>query len=369
MALKIKNIFYRGLLGANIVSVIGLIVVGYSGYFPPTDFPLLSNLEFIFPLMLLINVAFLVFWVIFRLRNIWVPCLGFVLCFSPIRTYLPINGKSHTDSQAMKVLSFNVNNFNYHDDNQIPAISKFLLEQDADVVCLQEVMGPLVKQQEFCATIKSAYPYSEMVQISSKSACMAVFSKWPILGYEIIPYQSSGNLSACFRVQSPEGVIYVINNHLESVGLSDQERNSFEDIVSGDANRDSVKSESKILVKKVMERSVIRAKQARAVAKFIHEHQGQRILCCGDFNDPPLSYTHQTVARELNDCFTDAGNGPGWTFSAHKMYFRIDNILCSDHWKATRCEVIHSEHSSDHFPIVAWLSATEKPTEKDKNDK
>lgn len=365
MAFDIKKTLVSLFMGANAVSIAVMCLVAYSGFLPPMDFPLLSNLQFVFPLMLLINLGFVLFWVIFRLRNIWLPIVGFLLVIIPLRAYCPINGKPQSTEGAMKVISYNICGFHFQGEEHQTDILEFLKKESADIVCLQEMTQSVAQQQEIRQSLRAEYPYSEFVKISSKGECVGVFSKLPIDGYEIIPYQSAGNLSVAYRLSAPEGTIYLINNHLESVGLSMKDKGDFEYLVSGDADRIYAKAETKLLIQKIMTASAIRGKQARAVAKFIHDHQGERIICCGDFNDPPLSYTRQTIGRELNDCYIAAGNGPGWSFSAHKMLFRIDNILCSDHWETARCEIDNSQKNSDHYPIISWLL----PTREEKNAK
>ena len=76
---------------------------------------------------------------------------------------------------------------------------------------------------------------------------------------------------------------------------------------------------------------------------------------CGDFNDSPLSYVHFQLTQILNDSYTRGGNGPGISYHEGGMYFRIDNILCSDHWNVAKSKVCNRVNGSDHYPICSWL--------------
>ena len=82
--------------------------------------------------------------------------------------------------------------------------------------------------------------------------------------------------------------------------------------------------------------------------------KSKNVIVCGDFNDIPLSYTHQKFNDELKDAFTEAGNGIGITYNQHRLYFRIDHILVSQDIKVYECEVDDTFNASDHYPI--WCS-------------
>ena len=98
----------------------------------------------------------------------------------------------------------------------------------------------------------------------------------------------------------------------------------------------------------------IRAPQVDAVAKYI-DNTPYPVVLCGDFNDNPLSYSRKTLAEKLTDCYVSSGFGPGISYNRHGMFVRIDNIMCSDKWKAYGCKVDKSIHYSDHYPIYCWL--------------
>jgi UDP-2,3-diacylglucosamine pyrophosphatase LpxH len=59
--------------------------------------------------------------------------------------------------------------------------------------------------------------------------------------------------------------------------------------------------------------------------------------------------------KELTDCYVATANGPGISYHYNAFYVRIDNIMCSDHWKPYECKVDNSISASDHYPIVCKL--------------
>ena len=56
------------LTGANVATVIVMLLVGFSDRLNPTDHPLVSTVGMAFPVLLVINMGFLLFWLIFKLR-------------------------------------------------------------------------------------------------------------------------------------------------------------------------------------------------------------------------------------------------------------------------------------------------------------
>ena len=77
--------------GANIATILMMLLVGYSDRIDPLVHPFWANMGLAFPVFLVINTVFLVFWAIFKVRGCVIPIIGFILCYVPARTYVPIN--------------------------------------------------------------------------------------------------------------------------------------------------------------------------------------------------------------------------------------------------------------------------------------
>ena len=138
MIKKLKKFTIQLIAGANIASVILLLLVGYSDRLNPTDHPLLSTAGMTFPAFLIINLLFLFFWLLFKWRMIWIPILGFVLAYVPISIYLPLNMSREVPDDAIKLLSYNVCAYggNYKYDNGFEVVRDYLFDQQPDIVCL-----------------------------------------------------------------------------------------------------------------------------------------------------------------------------------------------------------------------------------------
>ena len=80
--------------------------------------------------------------------------------------------------------------------------------------------------------------------------------------------------------------VTVVNNHLETSGLSLADRAGFKDMVKGKAGSDTVRAESKRLAVKLGESAKIRAPQAEAVAEYVR-NSGDNVILCGDLTTTP----------------------------------------------------------------------------------
>lgn len=363
---KIKTYTYRILLFINVVLIFLMLFVGNVDRFSPVDYPKLANLGLGFPILLAFNLFFLVFWCFLRLRTIWLPLLGFLLCYGPIRSYSPFNLPNEKPHGSIKVLSYNVFMFSTWSEPKAAtnSIVEYIVKSKADIVCLQEAQADDKGSDNIYATLKKHYPYFKLMKKKRPGAdYMVLLSKYPVLWQDTIPYGSSSNQSVAYMLDVKGTNALVVNNHFESFGLSNDDKLGFKTLVKGQLKSRQAKRKSAHLINKLGEVSARRAPQAEVVARYVQKYLDRNVpvILCGDFNDSPISYTHRVVSRELNDCFVESGNGPGISYHKSGMYFRIDHILCSDDFEPYGAKVDNSVATSDHYPIYCWLKYRPKP--------
>ena len=360
MLKKIRNITLQMIAGANVVTVVLMLLIGFSDRLNPMDHQFLANVGLAFPAFLFINFCFLVFFLVFKKKYALVSVAGFLVGYQPVRTYCPFNIGRDVPAGAVKVLSYNVHGFvadNPPEDAPNPILD-YIMGSDADIVCLQEAY----LNDAIVSAAKEAYGYVDSVMHPTCADCLVLFSKYPILSKDRIEYKSKGNLSAAFKVNIGGDVVTVVNNHFETTGLSLSDRAGFKDMMKGKSGKDTIKAESKRLAKKLGEAARKRAPQVDAVAGFVRECR-EPVILCGDFNDSPISYARRTLGKVLTDCYVATGNGPGISYHHNAFFVRIDNIMCSADWRPYGCKVDRSNGYSDHYPIYCWL----KRVENDKN--
>lgn len=351
------------ILLVNLVAAVLMVVTAYSPYITPEEYPLLSCAGLIFPFFLLIDIAFLLFWLVFHHRYAGLSLLAIIICLPPIRTYFPINLRSNDlPSARIKILSYNVMSFDNDKltDGENPIV-KYLAKSNADILCLQEYAVSQDSQhvnQRYVDMMLKSYPYKDITSVGDCSIGnkLALYSRFPIILSHKISYKSAFNGSIYYELNIAGDTVVLINNHLESNKLTLKDRNNYAEILSSIKTGSVKKENARPLLYKLADASVIRAAQARTIAKVIEESPYKSMIVCGDFNDTPLSYTHRVIANRLNDTFTRSGRGLGISYNQRKFFFRIDNILVSPDFKSYNCQVDRFIKTSDHYPIWCYIA-------------
>lgn len=363
MIKALKKITIQMVGGANIATILMMLLVGYSDRIDPLVHPFWANMGLAFPVFLVINTVFLVFWAIFKVRGCVIPIIGFILCYVPARTYVPINISRDAPEGAITVMSYNVYLFGAAGvpDEERQRMLDYIKVQDADILCLQEAKlgGPF--QVVIDSMFAALYPYRHFREKPITDDRLAFYSKFPILSIDRIVYPHSNDFSLAYHLAIEDDTVIVINNHFMTTGLSEEQRHNFKALMKGEIRTaDKVETESKKLIDKLSEYTKKRAPQVNAVAHYIDEHKGKSIILCGDFNDNPISYTHCTLAKRLTDCYVASGNGPGISYHRNGFYVRIDNIMCTSDWQPYGCKVDNKIKTSDHYPIICRLKKRDR---------
>ena len=356
----IRSILLNVFTGVSITIVLLMVAVAYSDRLHPADHPTLACAGMAFPAFLIANVIMLMLWLIVKWRRAWIPVLGFVLAFPAIRVYLPLNIRAEAPPQSIKLVSFNVGCYTHGaggktDHEALVAIHDYVRSQNADIVCLQEDMTSAKDTTYF----QEFFPYNDTVHVnrprSSYVNVVSIHSRFPVVRNEQIRFESLANGSVAFYLKIDDDTVIVVNNHLESTHLTQDDRDIYKDIISGSMDGKDTKAETRQLLGKLSAAMVTRAQQAEAVHHYIESHNNYPIIVCGDFNDTPISYVRRTIAQGLTDCFVESGCGLGISFTQKGFAIRIDNILCSAHFEPYGCYVDNSVKASDHYPIICWL--------------
>lgn len=364
MLKQLKIATVRLVAGANIATILVMLAVGYSDRIYPADYPTIACMGLVFPILLLANLAFVVLWTIFKKKMLLVPIIGYALCWQPLTTYIPWTIPEETTDEDLKVLSYNVLSFGAADlnpDDEVEVLD-YIRNCDADIVCLQECNETPNIQRTLERTMKM-YEYRDTIKLRRQGVVsenvIGIWSKYPIVGRERIIYtdgSSTAGTQIC-RLLVNGDTITVINNHLENCHLDKDNREAYKVMLKGKMESDTLRAESRLLIDRLGEAAAIRCHQADSVAALVSElnAKGKPVILCGDFNDNPISYTHHVISKELTDCFVAAGRGPGISYNRRGFYVRIDNIMCSQHFKPKRCFVDSNISASDHYPMVCWM--------------
>ena len=341
-------------IAINLVLIGVMILCAYTSYLPPQEYPYFSYWGLMFPFFLLLNVGFLLFWLVFSWKKAIVPLVGILLCADSVRTYFPVNVPVDPPEGSIKVLSYNVMAFGSKKSpwEENPVLN-YLLDSHADIICVQEGLKCLVDSA--MNKLDAIYPYHALE--IRKDNYIACFSKYPILSEEQIDYPTATNCSFAYELLVGEDTLLLINNHLESYKLSAEDKADYKSILKNYQHPRQNDSESKYLTltEKLSHCDSIRGIQADYVGAYVEKHSGRSIILCGDLNSSPISYPHHRLTRHLDDAYTCSGNGAGTSYNRSGMYFRLDHILVSPNIKSYGATVDKSIKESDHYPIYCFL--------------
>ena len=263
--------------------------------------------------------------------------------------------------QPIKVLTFNTHIFNNHKDNSFEKFSEFIKECDADIVCLQEFgyyhrYG--ASKQEILKFFDSIYPYRHLWfknQNKWGENGLATFSRYPIIKKKKIEYQSADNISIYSDIVIDEDTIRIINNHLESNKLNQEDRKIAKKIMAnGNSRQEKIDAGLKV-GSRLVAGAKNRVQQVDAVRNAIENTKHETIVL-GDFNDVPLSYTYNKICGDLQDAYALGGNwGYHWTYNKSAMLFAIDHILVDEDFEVVNSKVHREMKISDHYPLSCTI--------------
>lgn len=377
MKIKGKHLaihFGRGIkyvtLVANLVMIVLLILSTYAQTVSPLDFVLISFLGMGFPILLVINLIFLLLWCFFlKWKFVVLQVLALLFCWPSIDTYIPINSRSEQiPERAFKIMSYNVRGFDWltGDEARNNPIFPYIANSGADIICMQEFAVDTDKKKDRIISLKefddimSDYPYRTIIRlgdtISSTMYGLACYSKYPIDKVARVPIESAFNGSAMYELRIGKKSVTIVNNHLESNRLTAEDKALFQELVVN-RDRDKLNEVTENVRSHLDPAFKARAIQADIIAECIRQQRGKTnaMIICGDFNEPPISYAYETIKGSFLDSFKYTGSGVGITYHENGFYFRIDYIMHSLNLQAFNCTVGDVKYS-DHYPIWTWIA-------------
>ena len=339
-------------LGANLCTILLLWLCVALTYVSPDLMPRLSVLTLAFPVFLAVDLLFIIFWLLFHARLVWVPILGALLIGGYVLDYCPLHfGESSEDSDTtLTIISYNVGTLSTNEQKE--EFIRFINIADADIVCLQELSKSFItSHQQWLDSL--GYDYLQ-------TSTIVVFSRLPFLSDTIhIDYPTRDNHSMACWIDCRGDSLLIINNHLESNKLSTEEKDGYTNAII-EPNREAIKNSSHQLMGKLSKAAAYRGIQADSIRALAERNADHPVIVCGDFNETPISYTYQRLARRLSSAYREAGFGPGFTYSSRSFPVRIDHLFFSKDWTCSSCSIDRTVLASDHYPLIVRLSKKER---------
>ena len=361
-----KTILKWVMMASNIAAVIVMLLTLVGTVISPEKFLLPAYFALAFPLIIVVNIGFVIIWMLARK---WLFLLSLsILLFSAaeINDTFPIHlGETKTvrAEHSIHILTYNTmmsGKLKKHTTKKPNKVMQYVLESNADIVCLQEFVVSSKKAyltHEDMISIFNKYHYKHIeykLHENSKTFGIATFSKYPIINKKRINFTSNANISIYSDINVNGKMIRLVNNHLESNRVTENEK-ELPGKLRNDFNAQNLSSVTLQFSRKLSVAYKLRAHQADVVAKVIAQSP-YKVIVCGDFNDVPSSYAYTQVKGKLKDAFSETGTGLGWTFNDRYYHFRIDYVLYDSTAFAPTQFKVDKVNYSDHHPVLCEIS-------------
>ena len=365
------------MLVLNFISIFFLLLSYLAAFISPDgNFWWLQLIALTYGLLLLINLGFVLFWILMKRRLFWLSAIvilaGYSKIFGLFEPRMPAGAepvKKNKGDFPVKVMSFNVRLFDlynwFHNNETRGNIFNYLKAESPEIACFQEyyssdrILADFNNSKELPEILGTPYQFIEntVTLRDSDHWGIAIFSKHPIVNREAMHFEKrGGNIFIYADIKIGDDTIRVFNTHLESIRFRNEDYRYLENLRK-DVDQDEMAGGLKILSR--MKRAFAKRTKQVAVLKGEIEKSPYPVILCGDFNDTPSSYTYHTLSEKLKDSFRESGTGFGKTYAGLFPSFRIDYILHSPKLFSSNY-ITHRENISDHYPVTCWLSLKEK---------
>jgi endonuclease/exonuclease/phosphatase family metal-dependent hydrolase len=360
-----KTVLKFILLAANLAVVVLMLITLAGSVLSPEIVVLPAYTSLFFPITVLLNFVFVIIWALARRWYFLISLFILLLSTQQVADVFPVHfGKTDKEKPVgvpVTLLTYNTlmsGELVKHTAAKPNPVIKFILDTDADVVCLQEfAVSPNDKYltENDIKTIFKKYKYSHIWLKQKQNwarSGVATFSKFPITRKYNIPFNSKYTVSISSDIAVGCDTFRLINNHLESNRLTERDRELPIDL-KNNFNTDNFSGTTLHLSRKLSSAYKVRARQADAIAAYSAKSP-YKLIICGDFNDVPVSYTYTKIKGKLKDAFSETAFGPGWTMNLSIYKFRIDYVLFDPRFTVDQYRV-PKVNLSDHFPVLCKL--------------
>ncbi len=360
---KKKSLLNRLMFYLNLLAIAALLLTYLSFHISPTKLGYFSIIGLGYPLILLANVGFVVFWLLRKWKYSLFSLLIILMGFNHVRSCITWNSAEPLEEgrQNISVMSFNAHLFGVYWSKKNSArdsIYAMLRRESPDIICFQEFYQrdekPEMHHREILMDkLKLAYFHERYTHATSGKEYFGVtiLSKYPIVHKGYIPFEGDANNFCIYADIKVKGdTVRVYDGHLASIRFQQEDYALFDENTNTEEVEKGAMRVARLLRKGFRKREEQALKVAESVAKSPHP-----VVLCGDFNDTPVSYCYNVLTENLNDTFVEKGNGLGNTHISNiPATLRIDYILTSPAIQVMDYTRV-PQKLSDHYPIVVEL--------------
>ncbi|NNC70894.1 MAG: endonuclease/exonuclease/phosphatase family protein, partial [Flavobacteriaceae bacterium] len=289
-----------------------LLLSLFIAYIRPSNFSFAPIIGLTIPMVILINVFFVIYWVLigFRKQFLLSTIVLLLSLFFSTPIYKFSNKRDNIRQNEIKIMSYNVRKFNsrrWIADDSIPnKISSFIHDKNPDIVVLQEF--------EPTDNFSLEYPYKYNPSANKLSMSgLAIYSNYPIINQGKVDISKHPNRVIFADILINTDTLRIFNFHFQSLGLIPGKE------FLGQKNSDG-------LIRRL--RSAF-TEQEKQLFNYRSQpsSQNKKIILAGDLNNTSFSWVYKNLKSNLQDSFIKAGKEFGKTYEFKGFPLRIDFVL------------------------------------------
>lgn len=363
---KGKSYFFNSVvMFCNHLAAIGLLISYFASYVSPENFWFFALFGLAYPLLVFLNLLFVTYWGIQLKKRAFYSLIIILGGWVQMTKYVQVSfdNSPQKSKKLIKVMSYNVKSFdlyNWSNDKETRnKIFELINDESPDILCFQEFFtrdtSKLFNNLDTLLQFQKAKnTHIEFTTTKRKVNHwgLAIFSTYPIISKGKIIFDPKNNNICIFSdIKINNDTVRVYNVHLQSIHFNYVDYQFVDDIMNNKETEELEKSKN--ILRRLKKGFIKRSGQTELVAEHI-SNSPYPVIVCGDFNDPPASYTYHSISQNLKDAFIESGNGFGRSYVGKFPSFRIDYILHSKQYRAYDFRTIREE-LSDHFPVYCYL--------------
>lgn len=352
--------FSKFILVLNIIAIIFLLTSYLAPYSDPAIIWIMPFFGLAYPIFLIINILFVIFWLIRLPKFAIFSLLAILMGWGIIQNYIGFREKSippapKYSENLIRVMTYNVHNFKQFGDKNDPFTKDEILDiirkEQPDVICFQEFFSRRSGEYNFRKFIKEIlktdyYYFKPSTDNGYEAIGMAIFSKYPIINQGNIQFakRMNWNEAVYADLKKDNKIFRVYNVHFQSINFQPEDYQYLQNVPQKIDTQSSKKIGARLKLAFIK-----RSKQV----KMIKEHADScsvPYIIAGDFNDTPISYTVKTISNGMKNSFREKGSGLGITYNGVFPNFQIDYIFTTPEFDIINYQIIDKK-LSDHYPV------------------
>jgi len=375
----LRKLIIRSFAVINIIVAVLFLLGCYAKLFNPANWWFIGLFTLAAVYLFFILFIFFIIWLLVQPKLSLIFIVVIILAWRPIQNIIPFRLSStftvKKPANTLRVMSWNVAQFNILEDKKHPEVRKQMLalinKYQPDIACFQEMVAgdkPVDLTTPYYHRFRF-YPLTNFVDslhfpnyfygynykedfLDSQHFGILILSKYPLINrHAVMKYPYDYNSIFQYADMVKDGDTFrIFNVHLQSLKFTPTNLN-YIDSPSLESREDIERSQSVLGKIKV---GFLKRKAQAELVKVEIDSSPYRIILCGDFNDVPNSYAYATIGGSLQNAFVEKGSGIGRTFSGISSTLRIDNIFVDDAFTVEQFTKINKK-LSDHYPVITDL--------------